>query len=82
MAPLARAPFPPIEVVEFFAVIRLIFGSAVVRWRALIIRLTARSVSFVTARGSASSVEDIVALVEAGVPKSGKRGPYKKRIAA
>jgi hypothetical protein len=28
------------------------------------------------------SVEDIVALVEASKPKPGKRGPYKKRIAA
>jgi IS1 family transposase len=28
------------------------------------------------------SVEDIVALVEASEPKPGKRGPYKKRVAA
>jgi hypothetical protein len=28
------------------------------------------------------SVEDMVALVEASEPKSGKRGPYKKRVAA
>jgi hypothetical protein len=28
------------------------------------------------------SVEDIVALVEAAEPKPGKRGPYKKRVAA
>jgi hypothetical protein len=28
------------------------------------------------------SVEDIVAVVEASEPKPGKRGPYKKRIAA
>jgi hypothetical protein len=28
------------------------------------------------------SVEDIVTLVEASEPKSGKRGPYKKRAAA
>jgi hypothetical protein len=28
------------------------------------------------------SVEDIVALVEAVEPKPGKRGPYKKRVAA
>jgi hypothetical protein len=28
------------------------------------------------------SVEDMVALVEASEPRSGKRGPYKKRVAA
>ena len=28
------------------------------------------------------SIEDIVALVEASEPTPGKRGPYKKRIAA
>jgi hypothetical protein len=28
------------------------------------------------------SVEDIVALVEASEPKTGKRGPYNKRVAA
>jgi hypothetical protein len=28
------------------------------------------------------SVEDIVALVDASEPKPGKRGPYKKRVAA
>jgi hypothetical protein len=28
------------------------------------------------------SVEDIVAVVEASEPKPGKRGPYKKRVAA
>jgi hypothetical protein len=28
------------------------------------------------------SVEDIVALVEASEPKPGKRGPYRKRVAA
>jgi hypothetical protein len=30
----------------------------------------------------ADQFEDIVTLVEASEPKPGKRGPYKKRIAA